>query len=370
MPVSLRPLASCRWLVVGLALQAAGGVLAADTRVGLIGLRHGHSWRQLAEIPDLPEIEFVGVAESIPGLVDEARKVQPDAHFESDYRSFVQDRRPQIVWAFVENHRHLEIVEFLAPLGVHVIFEKPLAASYTHALRIRELAERHGIHVMTNYQMAWWPSNHEAHTLAGSGAIGEIWRLHGIVGNGGPAPRDLRRRVFFDWLTDPSANGGGALVDFGVYGATWAAWHLGLPRKVQATTLHRQPQRFPKVEDHATVVLTYARAVAVLEASWNLPRGMQRLEVFGTAGSLVVDRNSLALRKGRSQAQPVQAAERPEAARHPVRYLASRILERKPLEHIVALDLNVDAMQILEAARLSVTSGKAVDLPLAGPAAN
>ena len=142
-------------------------------------------------------------------------------------------------------------------------------------MRIREIANQHGIKVMTNYQMAWWSANHELRRLTASGKIGKVWRLHGVVGNGGPSPRDLQRKVFFDWLTDPVANGAGALVDFGIYSATWAMWHLGLPTHVYATVNHLQPDRFPKVEDNAVFVLTYPDSVGVFEASWDLPRGFR-----------------------------------------------------------------------------------------------
>ena len=342
--------------------------LAAATKVGFIGLRHGHAWRQLSEISDIDEADFVGVAESIPGLVEAAKEIQPNARYAADYRAFVKETRPEIVWAFVENNRHLEIVEFLAPLGIHVIFEKPLAGSYSDALGIRELATRHGISVMTNYQMAWWAANHQLRRMASDGSIGKVWRLHGVVGNSGPAPRDLRRKVFFDWLTDPDANGAGALVDFGIYSATWAVWHLGLPQQVYATVSHLQPDRFPKVEDNAVFVLTYPEAVGIFEASWDLPRGFQHLEVFGHDGSLSLARDSLTMQARRGAATPVESVALAPSDRHPVRYMIDRVTSRQPLEHIVALDLNVDAVQILEAAKISASEQRAVQLPLPAPA--
>ncbi len=352
-------------MVSALTLFVAADMLAAGVKVGFIGLRHGHSWRQLAEISEIEEAEFVGVAESISGLVEEGKKVQPSAHFESDYREFVRSKAPEIVWAFVENNRHLEIVEFLAPLGIHVIFEKPLAGSYADAVRIRDLARKHGIEVMTNYQMAWWPSNHELRRQAQSGKVGKVWRLHGVVGNPGPSPRDFRRKVFFDWLTDPEANGAGALVDFGIYSATWAAWHLGLPSQVFATAHSLQPERFPKVEDNAVMVLSYPEAVGIFEGSWNLPRGFQQLEVFGHEGSLAMIRESLAFRARRGDEIELESAPLTPATSHPVRYMIDRVTGGKPLEHIVALDLNVNAVQILEAAKLSAKQRRAVPLPLA-----
>ncbi len=369
-PVLGRLLRSAARSGILLALAVAADAQAEAVRVGFIGLRHGHAWRQLADISKIAAAEFVGVAESIPGLVEEAKKVQPDGRYFSDYREFVRSQRPEIVWAFVENNRHLEMVEHLAPLGVHVIFEKPLAGTLADAERIRKLARRHGIQVMTNYQMAWWPSNHEVRRLASEGRVGRVWRLHGVVGNGGPSPRDLRRKVFFDWLTDPAGNGGGALIDFGIYSAVWAAWHLGLPTHVFAATSRLQPERFPKVEDSATLVLTYPQGVGLFEGSWNLPRGFQRLEVFGFDGSLTLDRLSARIRDGRKREQELKPAPLDDINGHPVRYMIDRVSNDKPLEHIVALDLNVDAVQILEAAKISARELRAVPLPLAGAETN
>ncbi len=363
-----RLLRSLRAVALITSLFLVGESVAAATKVGFIGLRHGHAWRQLSDISGIAEADFVGVAESIPGLVEAAKEIQPDALYVSDYRAFVRQAEPEIVWAFVENNRHLEIVEFLAPLGIHVIFEKPLAGSYADAVRIRKLATQHGIEVMTNYQMAWWSANHQLRRMVSDGSIGKVWRLHGVVGNSGPAPRDLRRKVFFDWLTDPDANGAGALVDFGIYSATWAIWHLGLPQQVYATVSHLQPDRFPKVEDNAVFVLTYPAAVGIFEASWDLPRGFQHLEVFGHEGSLSLARDSLTIQVGRKAATPVNSTALAPVASHPVRYMIDRVTSRQPLEHIVALDLNVDAVQILEAAKISASERRPVQLPLPAPA--
>ncbi len=258
-----------------------------------------------------------------------------------------------------------------------MIFEKPLAGSYSDAVRIRELAGRHGITarhpgddqlpdgVVACEPRAEAPSD-------GWKCREGLGRLHGVVGNGGPSPRDLRRKVFFDWLTDPETNGAGSLVDFGIYSAIWAVWHLGLPDRVFAATHSLQPKRFPKVEDNAVMVLAYPQAVGLFEGSWNLPRGFQQLEIFGREGSLSMSRDSLLSRAGRKPEVEIKPAPLAPAASHPVRYMIDRVTTGKPLEYIVALDLNVDAVQILEAAKLWAAEHKAVPLPIrltSGPGA-
>ena len=166
----------------------------------------------------------------------------------------LDETKPDFVWAFVENNRHLEILKECAPRHIHVIYEKPLASTYKDALAMADLARKYNVKVMCNYQMAWWPANQIAHDEVEKGAVGKPWRLHGIVGHGGPGSSGPGK-YFFDWLTDPEKNGAGALMDFGCYNALWSLWYMGRPESVYAEAIHLRPETFPKVEDSATMVL-------------------------------------------------------------------------------------------------------------------
>ena len=64
-----------------------------------------------------------------------------------------------------------------------------------------------------------------------------------------------------------------------------------------AVTQQIKPQIYPKVDDEATIVLTYPRAQAILQASWNWPFGRKDMEVYGQHGYVLVpDRNTLKVR--------------------------------------------------------------------------
>ncbi len=338
--------------------------LAARTRIGFVGLRHSHCWRQLQNVSNVAEAEFVGVAESEPELVEEAKKYRPEAYYTDDYRTLVSQRKPEIVWAFVENNRHREVLEYMAPLGIHVIFEKPLASTYDDAVAMQEIARENQVKVMTNYQMAWWPTNHEIKRQAVLGKVGDVWRLHGIVGHGGPGGKGARGKYFFDWLTDPIRNGAGALVDFGCYNAIWALWFKGMPDTVYATVNRLQRERFPKVEDNSVMLLAYPDGVGIFEGSWDLPRGFQDLDVFGRHGSLSMNRNGVEYRAGRKPPERIEATPLTPETDDPIRYMIDRVVNDKPLDHIVAIDINVQAVEILEAAKQSIREGRAVRLPL------
>ncbi len=336
----------------------------AQTKIAVVGLLHSHVWGHLGKMIKGEPARLVGIAEPNPELTAEAKKMgAPDAVFFDDYRKMLDAAKPDIVWAFVENNRHLEIAQACAPRKIHLMFEKPLASTLKDAAAIRKLAAQHGIQVLTNYQMAWWPSLYAAKAQADSGAVGKVWRLRGVVGHGGPGATGPRNKHFFDWLTDPVKNGGGALIDFGCYNALWSLWYLGKPERVYAHVNHLRPETFPKVEDNSTMILSYKGGVGLFEGSWDLPRSFQDLEVFGREGSLYAVNGRVELRKGRNSTEVPLAALPPERA-EPIAHMIDAIRTGKALEGIVGLDINVDVVEIMEAARMSVKSGQAVRLPL------
>ena len=339
--------------------------LAAQEKIAVIGLVHSHVWGHLDKMIKGNPAKLVGIAETNPELIAEAKKAgAPESVFHTDFRKMLDDTKPDIVWAFVPNNKHLEVVQACAPRRIHVIFEKPLASTYKDALTIRDLSRKHNIYVMTNYQMAWWAANYTARAQVDAKAVGTVWRLRGVVGHGGPGSSGARNKYFFEWLTDPAGNGAGALMDFGCYNALWSLWYMGTPEKVYAHVNHLRPDTFPKVEDNSTMILSYKNGVGLFEGSWDLPRSLQDLEIFGNEGSLYMRNGSVELRKGRADAQGVAIQPLPPERAEPIAYMIHCIREKKAPEGLVELDINVGVNEIIEAAKQSAKTGKAVSLPL------
>ena len=337
---------------------------AQEYKIAVAGLVHAQVWGHLPKMIQGTSTRLVAIAEPNKELQEEAKKLGANVPFYDDFAKMLDEQKPDIVWSFVENNRHLEVVKLCAPRKINVMFEKPLASTYADAVAIRDLARRNGILVLTNYQMAWWPANYVAKEQVDKGAIGQAWRLHGIVGHGGPGSDGPRNKYFFDWLTDPVKNGAGALMDFGCYNALWSLWYLGRPEKVFATVNHLRPDRFPKVEDNANLELYYPKGVGVFEASWDLPRSFQDLEVFGYgenggSGSVYMKNGSVELRKGR-QTQAVDIQPLPPDRAEPIAYMVSCLRNHKPIEGMTAIDINVGVIEIIEAAKESVRTGKPV----------
>ncbi len=350
-------------LISALMITAVPAFAQRQYKIAVVGLVHSHVWGHLRDMVKNEPAQLVGVAEPNQELVSEAKKAGvADNLIFSDYKKMLDETKPDIVWSFVENNRHLEIVQACAPRKINVIFEKPLASSYKDAIVIRDLAKKNGIQVMTNYQMAWWPSNYVAHAQAAAGAVGQVYRLRGVVGHGGPGSEGPRNKYFFDWLTDPEKNGAGALMDFGCYNALWSLWYLGRPESVFAQVNRLQPERFPKVEDNATILLHYKNAEGIFEGSWDLPRSFQDLEVFGRQGVLYMQNGKVELKKGRDVKElPIEPL--PADRAKPVAYMVEVLKSGKSVEGLVAVDINVGVIEIIDAAKESIRTGKAVALP-------
>ncbi len=351
-------------LLIGFLSAFLTPAFAQDYTIALIGLRHSHTWSHLDHIAKGQNARLVAIAETAPDLVAEAQRRAPGVPVYADYNKMLDEVKPTIVWAFVENSRHLEMVKACGKRKIHVIFEKPLAATYKQALAIRKAAGEYGIQVMTNFGTAWSPQYYAVKQQVDSGAAGELFRMRAIIGHAGRNMGAGLNKYFFDWLTDPDGNGAGALMDFGCYGSLLARWFMGRPDSVYAYSLHLRPEEFPKVEDHAVMVLAYKNGVVILEATWDLPGGQTDTVWYGRKAAITMGRNGVELLRGKEPPQPVTVTPLPPERAETIAYLTGRLRNHQALDGLVALDINVGVLEIIEAAKMSIRTGQVVKLPL------
>lgn len=336
-------------------------------RIGVIGLVHTHvHWILGREKKD--DIEIVGIAEPNRSLAEEYSK-QHGYSMNLVYASMeemIEKTKPDAVVAFNTIYDHLKTVEYCAPRGIHVMVEKPLAVSLEHAEKMLALAKKHQIHLLTNYETTWYGSNREAYVMLHTQKkIGDIRKI--VFHTGHPGPIEIGcNKEFLDWLTDPVLNGGGALTDFGCYGANIATWLMQgeQPLSVSAVTQQIKPHLYPKVEDEATIVVTYPKAQVIIQASWNWPFNRKDMELYGTDGYIFcLDGESMRLMEnGKGRKDTLKAAPMPADSYDPFVYFANVVKGNIRMD---AYDLSAPAnnllvMQILEAAKESVRTGKMI----------
>jgi len=337
-------------------------------RVAIVGLVHGHVHGFLHDSRHSPEIEIVGVAEPDKQLLAQAatRYGFEQAQLFTDLEEMLNKSHPQAVLVYTNTYDHRRVVEICARHGIHVMMEKPLATTLDDALAIQKAAQSAKIHVLVNYMSSWLPSNHTVYNLAHSGALGDIRKVVVEFGHYGPKEIGVEPE-FLAWLTDPKLNGGGALFDFGCYGADLMTWLMNgqRPQTVTAVTQQIKPQVYAKVDDEATIVLTYPRAQAIVQASWNWPAGRTDLEVYGQTGyAITTDRDNLRVRhKEDSPEEKVAAKPLPAPYDTELAYLKAVILDGAKEDMLSSLETNVTVTEILDAARRSAATGRTVRLP-------
>ena len=128
-------------------------------RLAVAGMTHGHISFILGR-PDKGDFELVGVFDTNKELtksLSERYKYSTDLIYH-DLEQMLDKVKPEAVVAFGSIYDHLAVVEVCAPRGIHVMVEKPLAVNMVHAKRMAELAEKHNIFLLTNFETSWYPS--------------------------------------------------------------------------------------------------------------------------------------------------------------------------------------------------------------------
>jgi glucose-fructose oxidoreductase len=338
----------------------------APLRVVIIGLVHGHVEGFFQNSLHRPDIQLVGIAESNQQLAaDYAKKfaLDPKLLFSSADDMLVQTH-PQAALVYSSTRDHRQAVAICARHGVPVMMEKPLAVSVDDARAIAAAAEKGHIQVVVNYETTWYSSNRAAYALVRQNALGDVRKI--VIHDGHNGPKEIGvGPEFLAWLTDPKLNGGGALFDFGCYGADLATWLMDgqRPLTVTAITEHIKPEIYPNVDDEATIILTYPKAQAILQASWNWPFGRKDMEVYGQSGYVItVGRDAVRTRRPHEDKEEPQITVPPLPAPYDdsLSYLRAVVLDGLKPEGLSSLETNIIVVEILDAARRSAQEGKAV----------
>ncbi|MBW6526426.1 Gfo/Idh/MocA family oxidoreductase [Sphingomonas sp. RHCKR7] len=336
-------------------------------RVAIARLTHGHVAGLLGRRAT-GDVEIVGIYE--PDRAVAARYVR-DYHLDP---TLVHDRlapmldqvRPEAVLAFGSVAEHRAVVEAAAPRRIHVMVEKPLSFDAAEAAAMAALARRHGIQLLTNYETSWYPSRTALSAALAAGSVGAIRKVVFRDGHYGPKEIGVQPE-FLSWLVDPSANGGGAIVDFGCYGANLMTWLMQGKAPVSVTAVTQRLKSDPvyaRVDDEATIVLTYPGATALLQASWNWPDHRKDIQLFGETGVLsTLDGKTLLLRRrgepvDRSLATPAPTFSDPFAFLAAVVRGRASVADTDPSSLANALVV----ARILDAARRSAATGRTVVL--------
>lgn len=333
-------------------------------RIAVIGLVHGHVEGVLWNARERDDLEIVGIYDPNPALFEKYKEkyaLDQSLYFD-DLNEMLDATKPEAASVMNSIKDHIVAVRACAPRGIHTLIEKPLAINAVDALEMKELSAEHDVLVLTNYETSWYASVRTAARLAKeSGPINRAVFRHGHKG-----PREIGcSEEFLEWLTDPVENGGGAIVDFGCYGANIMTWIMGnqMPETVSAVTRQLKPEIYPEVDDDATIVLGYKDTVAVVQASWAWTHDNKDMDLYTPGGSYHASKwDALMRRNPDSVAETWPVDDRPNELRSEWTYLRQVVRGECDIDPLSSLENNLIVCVILDAARESALTGRVVQL--------
>jgi len=339
-------------------------------RLAIAGLVHGHVSGFLRGAQGRTDVQIAAIFDPDPALLrsyGDRYNIPEEARF-GDLNTMLDRVKPEAVASFTNTLDHPGVVEAAAPRHVHVMMEKPLAVSNADALRIRRAAEAGGIQVFVNYETTWYASHGAMWALLKERkAAGEIRKMVAMDGHSGPKAINVQPE-FLAWLSDPVKNGGGALFDFGCYGANLMTWMMDnqRPLAVTALTQHFQPDVYPRVDDEATILLEYPKAQGIIQASWNWPVNRKDFEVYGERGlAIATGGNGLRVALPKEPEHAVTPEPRPADERDSISHLIAVVRGSRKPNALSSLENNLIVTEILDAARTSARTRARVPLAAA-----
>jgi predicted dehydrogenase len=353
--------------LLALAIYSVEPSAKTPVRFAIVGLVHDHARGFIPSARNRNDIQLAGIVEPNQELTARYAKSYnlPKDFFYSSLEELLKKTNIQAVATFTSTFDHRRVVEMCAPRGLTVMMEKPLAVNMEHARAIEAAAKKGGIQVLVNYETTWYPGNHAAYSLVhDQHTIGDLRKI--VVHDGHRGPKEIGCSAdFLNWLTDPVLNGGGALTDFGCYGADLITWLMKgeRPASVFAVTQQIKPDLYPRVDDEATIVLTYPKTQGIIQASWNWPVDRKDIEIYGQSGQILVPRRDVLKTRQTNTAETESSpAALTGAEADPLSYLAAVVRGELKPSGLSSLEINMVVTEILDAARESARTAKRVDL--------
>ena len=247
-------------------------------RVVGINFDHMHMVDLLRLVFEHPNAEIVGLADLNPARMQPAAEQfhVPPHRLYTDFRRCLEEVKPDIAVLCPKTGEHGDYVEWAAPYGVHILVEKPMAASLIDADRMMSAISKTGKTMVINWPLAWYPPHITAHRLLMEGRIGDLVEVHYYDGNRGPlrhvadkaeicADEASRQKSGSWWYS--REGGGGSLMDYLGYGVTLGTWFHGGRAPIEVTTVVDETPGL-EVDEHSITVARYAYGLSKYETRW------------------------------------------------------------------------------------------------------
>ncbi|WP_299035934.1 Gfo/Idh/MocA family protein [uncultured Pseudokineococcus sp.] len=200
--------------------------------------------------------------------------------FERSYGSYADllaDPDVDVVYVATPHGQHRAVTRAALEAGKHVLVEKSFTTTLAGAHELVDLARSRGLFAMEAMWTRFQPTVVALLDALGSGVVGEVRHVHADLGF--PVPEDPSSRFH-----DP-VQGGGALLDMGVYPVSVARMVLGAPSEV----LTRGTLTSSGVDAEASLLLTHPGGATATVHTTITARPPRRGVITGTGGRVELE---------------------------------------------------------------------------------
>ena len=236
-------------------------------KVAIVGLQHLHPRSYMAHFQAIPTTEVVAVAEADDSLrVPFCREFGLRGHASLD--DLLAGGTPDIAAIFLPHADCAEAAEKCAAKGVHLMVEKPMAASLDGALRMERAAQQAGVKLSTGYVWRLHPVSARIRELVRGGAIG---RVVGCEARCAAGRLSRYTEGHSAWILQRALSGGGPMFNLGVHWIDLLRWLLG-EEVVEVCGRNVKINTAFDIEDNSFAHLRFASgAIASLDISYTVP---------------------------------------------------------------------------------------------------
>lgn len=348
-----------------------------------INFDHMHMQTLLGQAAAHPDVEVVGVSDEQPERMEpvaDALDIPSRAVF-IDYRRCLESVEPDIVILCAATATHGDWVERVAPYDVHVLVEKPFAASLAEADRMIGAMSATGNRLIVNWPMAFYRSHVTSKRLVDEGAIGEVIELHYYDGNRGPLHprRDARRlprsrmteEMKESWWYRPE-HGGGSLLDYLGYGVTLGTWFRDGEAPTEVTTVVDIPDGL-EVDEQSVTVARYQSGLSTFQTRWGTFTDPWVVQPQPKCGFVIVGTDGTIASYDREDSVRVQTIDDPAGSvvpadelvppfQDPIQALVHSVDTGEPIYPPLSTEIGRIGQQIVDSAVLSSREGCSVRL--------
>ncbi len=247
-------------------------------RFGIVGT--GNIAHRFADaIQNVPQAELAAVASRTEGNAEKFGNEYSIPNRFYSYEAMAKSDAIDVAYIAVPHSSHAECSILMMNNGKHVICEKPLAINTREVEEMIASAKKNDVFLMEAMWARLVPGTLKLLELIENGLLGEIKGVEGKFCY-------TMDEDEMDHHVLKNENGGGSLLDVGVYGLNFASWYLGM----NVEKINAQADVLNEIDTHTCALLKYKSGAVADISSAVLLRKPNEGYIYGTKGYIHINR--------------------------------------------------------------------------------